>query len=92
MRSCYYPSQDIKSSRKSRGISKGTSHKDHSKEKNELYIFYEPYFVVVNYASYKYSRVSYTGRPLSKIAKSLLETTVQETESVSYTGQGGRPV
>ena len=39
MRSCYYPSQDIKSSRKSRGISKGTSHKDYSKEKNELYIF-----------------------------------------------------
>jgi hypothetical protein len=33
MRSCYYPSQDIKSS------SKDTSKKDHSKEKNELYIF-----------------------------------------------------
>jgi hypothetical protein len=33
MKSCYYPSQDIQSS------SKRTSHKDHTKEKNELYIF-----------------------------------------------------
>lgn len=38
MRSCYYPSQDVKSSRKA-SRTKVASEKNHSKEKNELYIF-----------------------------------------------------